>query len=190
VLSPAFALLTVAASYGAARLAASPVGHRFAAISVALVLLESLPKTLVLPENPYRASPRDWLQAANQVPLLAHTWDEQLLHHVAPLPDRHRVVSDYVGAPKLLARIGTEVAPLWSPEVSWLFDAKLKPEEIAARWRRSGLRYLILLKSGPTASFVQTHARWRTPHFTLKTLVELDAMIVLEAVAPGTTAGK
>jgi hypothetical protein len=190
VLSPAFALLAVTASYGLALTVQSRMANRILAAGIALGLLESLPKTLVLPENPYRAAPRDWLQAANSVPLLANQWDARLLEKVQPLPGRHRIVSDYVGAPKLFARINTEVAPLWSPEIAWLFDATLPPEEVARRWQKSGLRYLVLLKSGPTVGFIPAHARWRAPYFTLNTVAETDAFRVLEASVPVTPGAK
>lgn len=183
VLGPAFALLSVTASYGLAHVLKTTRADQVAALFLAGMLLESLPKTLVLPENPYRVAPKDWTQALKQLPVAASEWDRALLDMVRPLPDRRRVVSDYVGAPKLFASIGTEVAPLWSPQVSPLFDDKLKPEEIAQRWRRSGLRYLVLLKSGPTAGFVQTRALWRAPHFSVKTVAETPNFVLLEATA-------
>jgi hypothetical protein len=180
VLSPALALLAVTAAYGLAFVLQRPPLHRWGAVCLTLVLLESLPKTLVLPENPYRAAPRDWLQEAQQIPLLAQSWDRELLAKVEPLPDRRRIVSDYVGAPRLFATIGTEISPLWSPEVAWLFDESLKPEELARHWRESGLRYIVLLKTGPTTEFVQTYARWRPSYFTLKTVAETSNFRVIE----------
>jgi hypothetical protein len=73
---------------------------------------------------------------------------------------------------------------LWSPDVAWLFDAKLPPAEVANRWRKSGLRYLVLLRSGPTANFIHARAQWRTPSITLTTVAQTDAFIVIEASAP------
>ncbi len=181
VLSPAFALLAVTGAYGCAFLLQGRATHQVGAACLALVLLESLPKTLVLPENPYRVAPRDWMQASLQVPTMAGSWDEEVLAKVRPLADRRRVVSDYVGAPKLFASIGTEVAPLWSPEVAPLFDETLSSEAVARHWQQSGLRYLVLLKTGPTAAFVQNHARWRAPYFTLKTVADTSTLLVLEA---------
>lgn len=181
VLSPAFALLAVVASYGLGFWARHPAATRLAAAGIALVLVESLPKTLVLPENPYRAHVRDWPQAARQVPMFAQGWEQELLAKLQPLPDRRRILSDFVGAPRLFAAAGSEVAPLWSPEVAWLFDDKFRPEEVARRWRKSGLRYLVLGKTGATASFMQTHARWRAPYFTLRPVAETDTHVIIEA---------
>jgi hypothetical protein len=106
-----------------------------------------------------------------------------------PLPDRRRIVSDDAGLPRVLAAIGTDVAPLWSPEIAWLFDATLPPEEVAQRWQRSGLRYLVLGKSGPTANFMQTYARWRAPHFKLRPVAETETHVILEATVPPAPAG-
>jgi hypothetical protein len=138
----------------------------------------------VLPENSYRETPANWLKAAQLIPLHAQAQGAELLAKVQPLPDRKRIVSDYVGAPRLFATIGSETVPLWSPEIAWLFDASLKPEDIAQRWRQSGLRYLVLLKTGPTAVFMQNHARWRAPHFQLRTVAELPTLVILEATIP------
>lgn len=184
VLSPAFALLAVVAGYGLGFWVQHPAATRYLAAGVALVLVESLPKTLVLPENPYRAKMSDWPLAAQQVPRQAQAWDRELLAKLQVLPERRRILSDGVGTPRLFAQIGTEAVPLWSPDVAWLFDEKLPPADVARRWRKSGLRYLVLGKAGPTASFMQTRARWRAPYFTLKTVAETETQVILEATVP------
>lgn len=181
VLSPALALLAFIGSYGFGFVVQHRTATRCLAAVVALVVLESLPKTLVLPENPYRVAIRDWPRAAEQFPTIVRTVNDSLLAKLQPLPDRRRILSDHAGLPRVLAPIGTEVAPLWSPEIAWLFDAQLPPEETARRWRKSGLRYLVLGKTGPTASFMQTQARWRAPYFTLRPVAETDTHVILEA---------
>ncbi|MBI2815191.1 MAG: glycosyltransferase family 39 protein [Opitutae bacterium] len=182
VLSPALALLVFIASYGLGFAVQHPAASRALAAAVALMVLESLPKTLALPENPYHIAVRDWPQAAGQFPAVVRGVNEALLAKLQPLPDRRRIVSDHAGLPRVLGPIGTEVLPLWSPEVAWLFDEKLPPEEIARRWQKSGLRYLVLGKTGATAGFVPTHARWRAPWFTLRTVAETDTHVILEAI--------
>jgi hypothetical protein len=189
VLSPAFALLAVVAAYGLGFWVQHPAAVRYAAIAVALIVLESLPKTLVLPENPYRLGLREWPQAAARFPAVVRAGEQALLAHLQPLSDRRRIVSDDAGLPRVLAGIGTDVAPLWSPEIAWLFDATLPPEEVAQRWQRSGLRYLVLGKSGPTANFMQTYARWRAPHFNLQQVAETETHVILEATVPPAPAG-
>ncbi len=182
VLSPALALLAFIASYGLGFVLQHKVAVRGLTAAVALVVLESLPKTLVLPENPYRLAARDWPQAAAQFPTVVRTVNDALLVKLQPLPHRRRILSDHAGLSRVFAPIGTEVLPLWSPEVAWLFDEKLPPEEIARRWRKSGLRYLVLGKTGAAANFAQTHARWRAPYFTLQSVAETDTHVILEAI--------
>lgn len=181
VLSPAFALLAVVAGYGLGFFASHRLAQQSIAILVAVLVLESLPKTLVLPENPYRLAVRDWPQAPARFPVLVRAGEQALLTQIKSLPNRHRILSDDAGLPRVLAAINTEVAPLWSPEITWLFDATLAPEEIARRWRQSGLRYFVLGKSGATAGFMSSQARWRAPYFTLRTVTETDTHVILEA---------
>ena len=188
VLSPALALLAVVAAYGLGFWVQHPAATKYAAVAVALIVLESLPKTLVLPENPYRLGVREWPRAAAQFPAVVRTVNDALLARVQPLPDRRRILSDHAGLPRIFTPIGTEVAPLWSPEVAWLFDGTLEPEVVAQRWRQSGLRYLVLGKTGATAGFMQNYARWRAPYFTLRPVAETDTHIILEATVPAAPA--
>ena len=188
VLSPVFALLVVTASYGFGLFARHPAAAKFATVAVALILLESLPKTLVLPENPYRVATRDWPQAGGQFIASVRTEEQELLAKLKPLPDRRRILSDDAGMPRVFAAIATEVAPLWSPEVAWLFDGTLKPELVARRWQKSGFHYLVLGKSGPPADFIRTHAQWRAPYFVLKPVAETETHVILEATVPSAPA--
>jgi hypothetical protein len=183
VLSPALALLVVAASYGIGLLARQPAMTKLAGVVVALVLLEALPKTLVLPENPYRVNLSDWPSAGGQFMASVQTGQPELVAKLLLLPGRTRILTDNAGLPRVLARIGTEVVPLWSPEVAWLFDRSLAPEEIARRWQKSGLRYLVFGKTGPSADFIHSHARWRAPYFTLHPAAETENYLILEAIA-------
>lgn len=184
VLSPAFALLAFVASYGLGFFGQNRTAQKLTAVIVVFVVLESLPKTLVLPENPYRISASAWPEAAQQFPAMVRAGEQALVAKLEPLPQRQRILSDDAGMPRAFAAIGTEVAPLWSPEVAWLFDPKLPAGEVAARWQKSGLRYLVLGKSGPTATFMQTRAQWRAPYFTLSTVAETNTHIILEATVP------
>jgi hypothetical protein len=184
VLSPAFALLAVVTAYGLGFWVQHPAAIKFVTTALVLVVLESLPKTLVLPENPYLLGVHGWPRAAAQFPGVVRTVNETLFARVQPLPDRRRILSDHAGLPRVFAPIGTEVAPLWSPEVAWLFDGTLEPGVVAQRWRQSGLRYLVLGKTGATASFMQKYARWRAPYFTLRPVAETETHVILEATVP------
>jgi len=165
VLSPAFALLAVVASYGLGALLRFPGANRLIVAAVLLVSLEALPKTLVLPENPYRLAPADWPRAGGQMIAAVQAGEPALIAMLQARPGRERILSDNAGLPRVLNPIGSEVVPLWSPEANWLFDASLSPEEIARRWQKAGFRYVVLSKSGPTTEYLRTRARWRAPFF-------------------------
>lgn len=181
VLSPALALLAVVGGYAFSLFFREKAAAVVAALALVFVSLEALPKTLVLPENPYRMAARDWPQAAEQFPAAVRTGEQDLLAKLKPLPGRRQIVTDNAGLPRVLAEIGTEVVPLWSPDVAWLFDDSLKPQEVARRWQKSGLRYIVVGKTGPSSDFVRTRARWRAPYFTLKQVDETDSQVILEA---------
>jgi hypothetical protein len=181
VLGPAFALLVVVASYALGLFLRHAEAAKYAALAVALVLLESLPKTLVLPENPYRTAARDWPQAGRQFIDAVRVGEQDLLAKVKPLPGRGRIVTDDASMSRVLADIGADAVPLWSPDVAWLFDASVKPEEVARRWQKSGFRYLVLGKTGPNADFIRTSARWRAPYFTLQPVAETEVRLIFDA---------
>lgn len=183
VLAPAFALLAVTGGYAFQLFFHSRAAVVAGAIALGLISLEALPKTLTLPENPYRMPASEWPQAAAQFPASVRAGEQDLLAKLKPLPGRRRVVTDNAGLPRVLADIGSEAIPLWSPDVAWLFDDSLKPREIARRWQLSGFRYVIVGKMGPSADFLRTHARWRAPYFTLRTVAETDSEVILEAVS-------
>lgn len=190
VLSPALALLVVVAAYAFGLFIRHAGAVKFAALAVALLAVESLPKTLVLPENPYRLAGRDWPAAGRQFLDAVRAQDQELLAKLQPLPDHGRILTDSATLPRAFAEAGITVLPLWSSEVAWLFDPTLKPEVVALHWRKSGLRYLVFSKSGPTPDFIRTHARWRAPYFTLTPVAETATHVILEATAPATAPGK
>jgi len=183
VLSPALALLSVVAAYSLGLFV--PGGSMTTLVSVVLagLVVESLPKTLVLPENPYRVPWRQWTGAGGNLDAAVQAENQALLAKLRPLPGRARVITDNAGLPRVLEEIGTETVPLWTPDVAWLFDSHRPAKEIAERWQRTGLRYLVLTKSKPTEEFIRTHARWRAPYFKVKMLLDTDSHMVLEVTA-------
>jgi hypothetical protein len=185
VLSPALALLCVTAGYAITTLFRNPWATRSAAVFLALACAEALPKTLVLPENPYRIGIRSWFAAGGAFMNDVKSTETELVAKLSLLPGPRplRIVSDYAGLPRCAAVIGADVVPLWSPEVAWLFDRQLKPEEAAVRWRMSNLRYVLIGKSGASADFVRARARWTPPDFTVVPITESDSQVVLEVVA-------
>lgn len=182
VLSPAFALLLVPAAYVLSTWIPASAG-RLVVVLVAGLLLESLPKTLVLPQNPYRVPAAGWPAAGRALSDSVRAGEAVLLETLKALPRTERIVTDNASFARAFATIGIEAVPPWSPDVAWLFDQKLPPEEIARRWQASGLRYLVLGRSASGADFVLSRAQWRAPHFTVRTITEADNNLIIEAVA-------
>lgn len=182
VLSPALALLAVLAAYGLTSWLPA-AASRVVIVAFVLMLAESLPKTLVLPQNPYKTATGDWLHAGRQFTDSVRVAEQAMLDTFQTLPATKRILTDNAGFPRVFARIGVEVIPLWSPDVAWLFDPKLPAEEIARRWQQSGLRYLVLGKSPSGMDFVSTRAQWRAPYFTVRTVAESGNNVIIEVVA-------
>lgn len=182
VLSPALALLPVIAAYGLTSWVPPVLAH-LVSIAFAVILVESLPKTLVLPENPYRTSATGWWHAGRQFSDSVRGSEQAVLEAVLALPATKRIVTDNAGFARVLAPTGMETLPPWSPEIAWLFDVSLPPEELARRWRDSGLRYLVLSKSASGADFFLGRARWRPPCFTVRTVMAVGNHVIIDTVA-------
>jgi hypothetical protein len=56
-------------------------------------------------------------------------------------------------------------------------------EKIARQWQESGLRYLVLGKSASGLDYVRTHAQWKAPYFSVRTVAESGNDQILEVVA-------
>jgi hypothetical protein len=158
-------------------------GSRIVTAGFALLLAESLPKTLVLPQNPYRLPPGSWAHAGGEFSESVRASERNLLATFLSLPPAGRIITDNASYPRVFATVGVEVVPLWSPEIAWLFDGGLPADELARRWRQSGLRYLVLGKSASGTAFVMKHAQWHAPYFTVRTVGEVGNDEILEAVA-------
>ncbi len=180
VLGPAFALLAVVAAYALGLFLRHAEAAKYAALAVVIVFLESVPKTLVLPENPYRTALHDWPQAGDQFISSVRLQEEQVRVKIERLPGRKRILTANAGLPRALAAIGTEAVPLWTPDAAWLFDPRLKPKDIAVRWQLSGFRYMVLGKSDTTTKYINTHARWRAPYFILSPVADTSDQVILE----------
>jgi len=177
VLSPVLALLVVAAAAWAARIEAHPRAARILRLLAAVVLIESLPKTLALPENPYRLSPREWLAATRPNPVPPPGHKPALVEKIEQLPGHpRRIASDDYNMPLIFAGHDVEVAPLWSPDLAWLFDASLAPDEAERRRRASKIEHLLLRRDGPALGLVN---RTLAPHWRLRVAGETDHELIL-----------
>lgn len=185
VLSPALALLVVAGSYGLGLVARSAFANGLLSLGLALLLAESLPKTLVLPENPYRLAVSEWPHAAIQFNRSIQAADHALWPKIRNLPrlGNGKVITDNAGLARALSPKGIEVIPLWSPEIAWVFDSQLSSQDAALRWEKSDLTYVFIAKSSPTAGFLNDQACWNSPDFTVIPMLEDDAWQILQVNA-------
>ncbi len=158
VLSPVFSLAAILGGVAAAEAAGNSSFRRIGAGFLLVLGLESLPKTLALPVNPYRAAPVDWLHAGGEFVGRTARADAELLPAVRSLPGRPVIITESAGLQRLLAGTGLPVVPIWSPAVSWLLDARLPAADFTARLRELGDCCLILTRDSHGARFVQARA--------------------------------
>jgi hypothetical protein len=182
VLAPTLALLTIPAGVVLAQLTTARQ-RRIAAGAVLALAVESLPKSLALPESPYRTPLREWFVAGDRLNRETAAAGADLRRALATLPADSRVLTESAGLQPLLALDRRRVIPLWSPDIAWLFDERLDPAQLAARWRTSGLRTVVLTRGSLGADFLFQHARWRAPWFTLKETASVGPYLVLEITA-------
>ncbi len=178
VLSPALLLLAAFGGYALWVVETTPASRKLCAIGLALLLLEALPKTLVLPENHYRTPPADWLTAGRGFSDSVRAHEQELVAKLAALPDHQRLLSENAGLPRLLTPHGITVVPLWSPEAAWLFDRSLRPAEAARRAIHSRLHYLVLTKSGLGFEFLNQRAHWPAPWLKVTPVLETGTYAV------------
>lgn len=170
VLSPALALGSLAVGGLMARW-----GQRRAAqVAFGLLMFASVPASLALPQNPRRTAWREWPAFVEaRMPV------EPVVDLIRRDGARGLVMADSPGYQKRFAPFGVPVVPQWSPQVDWLFDAALTPEQAAQRCRVSGLHYIVLTKFPGTIEAFKRQARWMRAPFVWRTLGETDITLVL-----------
>jgi|GEM_PF-741370 len=185
VLSPALALGAAFGGYALYAATRTPLHRGLVHGALACLLLATLPATLTLPRNPYRVSPREWPGLGREYVDRSRAADAELASYLQTLPMHRRILSECVSLPRSLAPARITVVPMWSPEVAWLFDSKLKPLEVARDWHRSGLHYVVMTRAPAQFELLMHLARWKAPFFTVKRIWESNAYLVLEvATAP------
>jgi hypothetical protein len=139
VLSPA---LVLGAVLGGAALARVVPGRRLltgVAFGLTLFAVDAALRTLVLPANIYRVPPARWFATGRAL----HDYHERPVYaELARRAGSSRLL--VLGPNALLTRQGARTAPLWSPEVKFVFDAALSPAEITRRLRAAGFGFVLL----------------------------------------------
>jgi hypothetical protein len=164
--SPAFVLGVLAAGVSLGTLVSSSRGFLTQGW-MAFFVIGMIPATLALPVSPWRTPLQDWPAFARRVPPPTDLTDETVRILLKAMtssragdaaPSRPPVVlADAPGYQRRFRSTGVQVIPLWSPQMNWLFDARLSPMEAVRRWHESGVRHMIVTKWQSNLSFFNIH---------------------------------
>ena len=187
LLSPALALLVVSAGIGLRETLPRSL-PRWGLVLFIGLFLESWPKTLVVPENPYQLAPAGWLAASRQPNGAVRPGLDELRARLAALPPGGGIVSDNAALCRLGAETGHPVSPLWTPEFAWFFDRTQTPESISRHLQESHIRYLFVGQTGPTLQYLQEHGHWTNPRYALKVVGLTPTHFLLEFAPRNVTA--
>jgi len=154
VLSPALALLGIAAGVGLARFMAGRTGRWVAGAGLGLSLLYA---TLVATIFPFPLDGLNPRQVGVAMSLPYHYgYAEQDLADVLPkvLPPGTRVLTENAYAHRAVAAGSSyDLVPIWSPEVAFLFDGRLDATEQRRRLLERGITALFFYPNSPNTTF-------------------------------------
>jgi 4-amino-4-deoxy-L-arabinose transferase-like glycosyltransferase len=158
VLSPA---LVLGAVLGGAVLARVIPGRRLLAgvtLGLTLIAVDAALRTLVLPANVYRVPPARWFATGRAL----HEYHERPIYaELVRRAGSSRLL--VLGPNALLTRLGARTAPLWSPEVRFLFDPAISPPEIARQLRAAGFGFVLLNTGAVNECFLAHSLFFRDP---------------------------
>ncbi len=179
VLNPALVLGTV---LGGATLARWLPGTRhLAGISLALGLLatDAALRALTLPGTVYKIPPGDWLTAGGAV----HAYHARPIYaQIAQLAGPKRIL--VLGPNAQLTLRGARTVPLWSPDVAFLFDPRLKPAQTAALLRQAQIGFIFLNRGPANERYLVRSPYFRDPGDTLRVVMQDGDMLLLKIVDP------
>lgn len=183
VLNPALALGAV---LGGAAIARWWPGQRHRAglyAALALLAIDSAVRALVLPANPYRVPPRDWLRVGAA---LQSYHARPVYAQVARLVGQNRLL--VLGPQALMTELGVTAIPPWSPEVAYLFDDKASPGDIARRLDAGQIRFALLVKDGLNWQYLAASPLFRDPGRILRVVLDAEDMVLVRIVPASPTA--
>jgi hypothetical protein len=159
-------------------------GGRLADGLIVVAVLATLPLTLTFPQNAYHLPISEWTDAGRKFVVERRLADAEVLDVLRNRPGHERILTECVSLPRALAPAGMTAIPFWSPEVSWLFDRQLSPGEVAAKWRASGFRFVVMTRSPAQLELLARKAVWLSPHFSIRRVWQSDGYVILEVTAP------
>jgi len=152
VLSP---LLLLGCAWGGAALARwVPQRQHLPGLLLALALfgVDASLRALTIPLNPYATPPREWLQAGYRLQEDFAREDEPFILAVTQRVSG-RVLSESAGVQHVFLRAGKILAPLWSPEVGFLFAPEFHGDA-ATRLRELGYSHVLLTRVQSSVDFL------------------------------------
>lgn len=175
VLSPA---LVLGAVLGGAVLARLVPGRRFlvgVTCGLTLFAVDAALRTLVLPANVYRIPAARWLATGAAL----HDYHARPVYaEIARRAGPSRLL--VLGPNALLTRQGARTAPLWSPEVRFVFDSALTPGEITRRLRAAGFGFVLLNTGAVNECFLAHSPYFRDPAGLLTPVWSDGDMVLLQ----------
>ncbi len=172
VLAPALALGVLALGLALASVARlRPEFFRGLRVALFVLVLGTLPASLSLPLNPARTPWREWpaFNAIRHAPTGIADETAALLQR---LGSDGAILADAPGFQTRFLPLGRTVVPLWSPDADWLFDNTLSEADVVARWRASGIRWIVITKWQANLDFFNRHSRWSRPPLRLQPVGE------------------
>jgi len=179
VLNPA--LVLGAALGGAAAARFVPARRYLAGASAGLIFLalDASLRGLVFPANPYRVPSSIWLSVGRT---MQDYHARPVYHQLATFAGQERML--VFGPNAQLTAQGARTLPLWSPEVSFLFEHGLPPVVAAARLRERGIGYILLTKAPVNEHFLDRSEFFTNPAGTLQPVWADDELTLLKIVSP------
>ncbi|MDQ5978884.1 MAG: hypothetical protein QG602_1858 [Verrucomicrobiota bacterium] len=182
VLSP---LLLIGCAWGGAALARWIPERRYLAgllIGLALWGTDASLRALTIPLNPFTIPPGRWLQAGYQLQEDFALMDEPFIVAVAQLVPG-RVLSESAGVQHVFLRHGKVLAPLWSPDVRFLFE-KNSEGDAAARLIALGYSHVLLTRVQSSVDFLARAGVWQKLDGRLEPVMANGTFILFALKAP------
>ena len=178
VLSPAFVLGAVLGGAALARWVPAQRLQRSVALALTILALDAALRALTMPANVYRVPWTAWLTVGGAV---QEFHERSTYRELAAVAGTNRML--VLGPNALLTRQGARTVPLWSPEVRFLFDEKLPPDEIARRLQAAQITF-VLLNTGPVNERFLAHSHFfREPAGTLQPVWHDSDTVLLRVVS-------
>lgn len=184
MLTPAVVLLSVSAAQLISRLRAA--AHLRLAISATLAVgvLWGATNAATIPLEPQRMSPREWLHFVTRRVEFEYVESRLPRELGRVLPKGARVLTDNPYAHAALLGSGIDAVLVWSPDVSFLFDARIGALDARRMLAESGIRWVLFYPAVPSSAFLRRQPFYRDDMQRWKRVCEPSRFSVLLEMPP------